>query len=354
MSYERHLRSRYAAQATEISSRAKLYLDLRFWLILRDADRGESSNDEVHLLLAELRAGVESGALVCPLSDAIFAELLKQEDPVSRRHTAALIDELSLGATLRPIEFRIYEEILHAICVFWDGAAIRSASDFVWTCPSAMVGLDLPPPPHVQSALRPEYFLDKVWAVPLTEVLATAGHLLTTETPFTEAFADATTRDSALHAQELRSFQAAYDSEVRGVVEVMAPMARQAMNALAVDQGYSPPASLSRDMNNALLNTMHILLTEGRSSQLLPTARVLASLHAAHRWDKQRRFHRNDFYDYYHAAAAFAYCDGFFVERSLGSLVATRHVKLPRSSECLVASDIGACTAIVRSKVGQR
>lgn len=348
MTFHAQMRQRSTQTAAALAAKRKVYLDVRFWIVLRDVVRGKETGGDALALLDALRDGVARGAIVCPLSDSIFAELLKQEDESSRLATAVVIDELSRGATLRPIEARIFEEVFAALRLFMKSPDQRPAADFVWSCPAAMIGFDEIPPPEGYPIPIP-VVIDKIHSLRLVDVLNKAGANLPAASPFTREFAAQMTLDSAHHADELRSFAQTDDAETRGAVEMALPFASAALDILARENGEALAAEPARDTTNGLLNMMHAILTKERFRHLMPTPRALASFHAAVRWDKKRQFHENDFYDFYHATAAFGYCDYLFVERSLASLAVTKHIKLPRRDEVTVAKDIGACVDIIRA-----
>ena len=85
---------------SSLSSFTKVYLDKRFWILLRDASIGRSTCSAVDSLLNSLRLAVQKGDLICPISGSIFFELLKQEDIKTRRSTAELIDN-EIGSLYR-------------------------------------------------------------------------------------------------------------------------------------------------------------------------------------------------------------------------------------------------------------
>ena len=109
----------YEAEASLGESLAKkhaVYLDTKYWILLRNADRqsGRQAASSTELLRL-LRKGAADGTLFVPVSEAVVLELLKQDDPSSRLATAALIDELSRGVTLMQEERRIATEIAHFV-----------------------------------------------------------------------------------------------------------------------------------------------------------------------------------------------------------------------------------------------
>ncbi|MGB6223655.1 MAG: hypothetical protein WBG04_21665, partial [Haloferula sp.] len=61
----------------------------------------------------------------------------------------------------------------------------------------------------------------------------------------------------------------------------------------------------------------------GRLNGNFPTFTIRAAFAAAVRWDQRRKYKRNDFHDFGHAAAALPYFDIFATERSLRHLLVT-------------------------------
>jgi hypothetical protein len=72
-------------------------------------------------------------------------------------------------------------------------------------------------------------------------------------------------------------------------------------------------------------------------------------LHAAFRWNKGRQFESNDFFDFYHAAAAIGYCQAFFTERSLRAVVTEKNVALDSFHGCHVESSVPAAVSYLRN-----
>jgi hypothetical protein len=76
---------------------------------------------------------------------------------------------------------------------------------------------------------------------------------------------------------------------------------------------------------------------------------IHASLHAAFRWDKARRFTSNDLYDFEHASAALAHCQAFFTEHALRSTITARNVVLDELFQCRVVSEIPDAIAVLKA-----
>lgn len=72
----------------------------------------------------------------------------------------------------------------------------------------------------------------------------------------------------------------------------------------------------------------------------LPSLEIEAALHASNRWDRQRRLDAHDLLDFRHASSALAYCNAFFTEKPLRSMIEQKHIALDRRFHCLVRSTV--------------
>ena len=90
----RHARNRQIELAKSLQGRRAIYLDLKFWIGLRDAEATSGHTPHPYSdLLAALRRTVTEHRAFCPISDSCFLEVFKQSDSATRRKTAAHIDE---------------------------------------------------------------------------------------------------------------------------------------------------------------------------------------------------------------------------------------------------------------------
>jgi hypothetical protein len=92
-----YVRRKRIALAHEIRDRTKVYLDTKYWALLRDVRLGRSECPDTTRLLDVLQARVSGGSLICPLNADIYFEVMKQDDEQTLMATAQLIDDLSLG-----------------------------------------------------------------------------------------------------------------------------------------------------------------------------------------------------------------------------------------------------------------
>ena len=78
---------------------------------------------------------------------------------------------------------------------------------------------------------------------------------------------------------------------------------------------------------------------QGRGARAFPTLHAQAKCHTAIRRDKRRQLVENDLADFHHASAAVVYCDAFFTEGSLRTLLTSGPVALDKEFNCVVISD---------------
>src|SRR5712671_2841249 len=113
ISIDRHVKSRVVELGRALTNKHAIYLDIRYWLLLRRALLADDDSTPNGKLLVLLRDAVNTGKVFCPISETVFLELLKQSDPSSRLRTAKLIDDLSLGVSLLSQHERVATELAH-------------------------------------------------------------------------------------------------------------------------------------------------------------------------------------------------------------------------------------------------
>jgi hypothetical protein len=356
ISIDRHVKSRVVELGLSIESRIAIYLDVNFWILLRDVTLGFHRQDSEQELLRLLRRAVASGAVLCPASDAIFLELLKQSDPSSRVATARLIDELSLGVTLLNGQARMGTEVGHFIHSFDDDACLHPLHYLVWSKLSYVLGFMHPSSPQFHDETQlvvQKAFLDYFWDVPLATVVGMIDDVPNADGLRLDGIGQMLTEGNARHADELRSFEQALRAELRGVADLCADMAAAIISDIDVNKGIAkllPGTSRWTQCRTMCINLLTHALTEKPETRLqLRTLYIEAALHAALRWDKARPFKGNDFYDFNHAGAALGYCRGFFTEQPLHALITSKKLRLDQVYDCHVASDVSGAIAFLRT-----
>lgn len=336
------LRQKVSEEATR---RLRIYLDTRFWILLRDAHLGRNADQPIVELLRRLQEGVDQGRLLCPIEATAFTELHGQSDPETRRATARLMDRLSLGICLEPWPERARLELWGFLQAFSQPRRTVLAAESVWTKVAHVFGELIP----VNHALDREanarilsLWIPYFWERPLEELLEASGFASTLPGPDRVVLSMRLNEGKKQHAHEARSFAQLLRDELRGAVDASEPIFSEVLQEL-YRRRTSRTASPDEVRESAAESFRHwsILIAEGfRKGNItteLPFIDIPARLHAGVRWDRDRNYAANDQHDFSHASAALPYCDMFWTERSLSSLVS--RLELDKRYDCVVDSN---------------
>lgn len=340
-----HVRRRQRELGDSLQSRRVIYLDQKFWIILRGGAAGERSAPDEIALLALLKKEVASGTAFCPISQSTFAELLKQKDAATRLATAQLIDELSLGISLIPFDERIELELKHYIYSKNEKRDLEPIRCLAWSKLSYVVGHVHPTNMGFDRATElalQKAFFDRMWTLSLSEMVQSLGDSMPSDMTF-DRLADRLNAGNTEHARELKSFPKTYAIELKGVLNLVAPIGAGIVSDMAeLASGLSMPREgiewfdLVQKWKTFLLKAFE----QDEGKDILRTLHIYTCLHAAIRWNKAQQLEANDFHDFQHACAAMGYCDVFLTERGLKAMVTANHIALDVLYGCQVASNV--------------
>jgi len=350
VSLDRHVRIRLLELGAMLAPRKAIYLDLRFWILLRDAIRTGGS-DMADRLLSTLRALVKSGAAFCPISDSTFLELFKQTDSVSRVATAALIDELSLGVTIIPYQVRVGTEIAHYVHSADPAARVYPLRELVWSKLSYVMGFVHPTHKALDGSTNlalQKAFFDHMWdSISLVQMCSHLGDAFVHADPLNFQQTSASLNEqSQVHAADLKSFRKTYKDELIGVLELFSGELAKIMASMLPPEAGPLPAEGSAeraDVDRQCLSFLVGALDTGGGRKAMRSLHIKSLLHAAVRWNKKQTLKPNDLFDFDHAAAAIGYCDGFFTEGPLRAMLSRRDLGLKEDFSCFVSSDLDEC-----------
>lgn len=353
---KRHARNKQVELAATLLERHAIYLDLKFWIGLRDANSFGIAPHKYGDLLKSIRQAVSNGRAFCPISDSCFLEVFKQSDPSTRRKTAELIDELSLGVTVIPFDLRIGTEIAHLLHAALTPDKVIPLDQLVWTKLSYILGYSNPPvsmfDEHTGRAIEKAFF-DHMWAIPLIEMERLIGDAMSAQDRgHHERLARTLTQGIEEHSAKLKSFKQAYEHELVGVMDLYAGRAADILSDMAPhSMGPRSPKDTKkyRNLERHCLELLVAAMKSPNGKATLRTFHINTSMHAAMRWNKGQKFKTNDFFDFQHAAAAVGYCDAFFTERSLCSVLTRSDLALDVLYGCTVVSTPEAALQYVRS-----
>jgi hypothetical protein len=356
VSIDQHVERRVVALGRSLDDRTAIYLDTKFWIILRDCAAGKRTDAAALELLHRLRTLVAKGKVFCPISESHLYEFLKQDDMNSRLETARIVDELSLGVALINERMRMGTEVARFVQSFESTADdLHPLRHLVWTKLGYVAGFIHPSETgfdaETELAIQKAFF-DRMWTASFEEMFKTLG---TASPPDGLDFETSRLNQGVIeNADQIKSFAQAYAAELGGAVELGADMAMEVMGDLSRKKtGEQPAARGSQAWQkfwNQWANLLLVALKKrSQVKQQLRTMHIHASLHAAFRWDKARRFTSNDLYDFEHASAALAHCQAFFTERPLLATITARHVALDQLFQCRVVSEIADAVAVLKA-----
>ena len=343
VSVDDHLRRKQIALAQSLDGRKIVYLDIWAWNRISDCILKGKSYPGVAALHRQLVDGVGCGRLVCPVSEAIFLELMKQSDARTRTATAELIDALSEGVCLMAPDTRMNTEVAYFIHQSMTEKPLHELDHLVWTKTAYVLGVAHPLnerlPPDEQRVLQ-KAFVDHLWDLRLGDMVQTLDPPRWTFVDM-NGLAQRLNQSNQAHQFELTNFRKVYADEVAGAADLFAPLGCRVIADIfkkeTGQEGRLQSAEKS-DNEKMLRAILTHALTMDKARHILRSMHVHATCHAAIRWDRQRKLSANDLFDFQHATAALAYCDAFLCDRPMASLLTAKHTRLDQEMGCLVVS----------------
>jgi hypothetical protein len=330
----------------EIAQRHKIYLDTKYWIMLRDYKLGRAVNPAIPELSSILRDGVSSNKLICPISADIFLEIAKQSNPITLKCSFELIDELSKGISiLDPVE-RAKMELLQFIRTNSLGEGhCYSQEIFIWTKLAYVLGTMLPYntifTPEEELVIQKSFF-DQMWSISLNDMIEIMGMDTFCKIPNMPDISGKLNKGKIEHLSENKSFEGVFLSEVAGILDTYIDEFSEMFVYLYKKlTGISPSENevLLSDGPQKLANLIYHGFRLKRFSTEFPSINIPATIHAAIRWDRGRKYKPTDFYDFRHAETALPYFDVFLTENSLCHLLMRSDLSLDRLYNCEVISD---------------
>ncbi len=344
LSLQAHVRARQIELAKSLESRKAVYLDIKFWIILRDVVLGLRDAAPEKELLRLLRRGTQRNLIFCPVSDSIFGELLKKVEVKCRQVAADLIDELSLGVSLIPYDMRASTELAHFLHAARTPDAVHPLKHLVWTKLAYVLGFIHP----TNTAVSPQQeldlqkmFFEHMWTISMREMVNRLGNHELPDPQRFDRLASKLNELNARHADDLRDFARTYENEVHGVLDAFEDVSVDIADQMVrVEYGemHSLPPKHRKKEGRQVHNLLFAAFKQEETKTALRTLHILAILHAKVRWNRQQRLKTNDFLDFQHATAALGYCDAFFTERPLRAMVTANQVALDQRFDCHVGA----------------
>ena len=317
----------------KIRDKIKIYLDVNYWLTLRDIHR-VSSNKEFLNKIFELH---NTGKYIFPISDVTYLEVLKQSDKNTRIQTIQLIDSLSEGIT----SISLYERITLEVMTYFGKALpikLYKNEELVWTKLPFILGTFIPP--YKFNSIEDtkyinERFIDHLWDMKFIEIDKCIGNDIFHHFDNTE-YLNAMKIE---HISEHKSFKKLYLAELSGGLEAHRDIIEKAMKDLFYyctndEKGYLESFKTKSNIIYAIYNLIRL----GKVKEEFPAIDIPSGLFAAVRWDKNKPHDKNDTMDFIHSSFALPYCNYFFTEKPLNSMIINGNLSYDKKYDCIVLS----------------
>lgn len=309
----------------------KIYLDINFWIRLRDQ---ETDSDKA--LFNILERLVEENKCVLPISEILFWEMLKQNDVSLLKKMANVMTRLSKGFSIISDQERQQLEFINFIHSKTQ-EPVFDLNVAAWTKTSINIIYNMMLKFEPKKA--DNRFIDFLENISFEKIitLAESGNFK----PF--RFKDDIEYQNKAKEKfkhENKSLKQMYLSELSGYLETFdSDFIRYMDDIYFLETGMH--LSSSEKENVYFTNwslCIYNLVRDNKITTELPSFTIFSELYAIVRWNKDRKYKDgNDTLDFMHATAALPYYDYFFTEKELRSNIAQQ--KLDKRYNCMVLSN---------------
>ena len=345
VSFDAYRQARYITLNRFVSGRRTVYLDMTFWISLRNPAEARKPAESADLLDI-LRSGVKSGQLLCPVSYAVFVELMKQKQVGDgRKSLARLMDELSMGIGLRnPFDIARIEYLR-----FFSKYVPRLADyvDDVWAPIGHLVHEVYP----YQDEWPHEFMEQGRKVVCDVDFARKMEHLVKTDLPELPRTAAETINNARkVHLRGNKTFVQLFADELGGALEEVHSHLDDILERMTYAGFKSREIEVIERQRGVAANDLRQAAI-GSDSDAVPSQRIYAALHAEMRLDDKRSFKPNDLDDFQHASVAVAYCDLFLCDGPLAHLLTNSRVQKVIPKRCRVISEFESAISCIRMLV---
>ncbi len=337
-SFDDYRRKRFLELENFVTARRKVYLDMNFWIWLRDPFAAPKP-DKARRLRELLSNGVREARLLCPVSYAHLIELMKQHPMEQRLAQARLMDQLNEGIGMRnPFDTA---EIEYLRLLARHNVTLKDMPiDPVW----APIG-HLVHEVYGQSDARPHELMERYRKVSFDVRWATKmEHLASRMEGMPVRPATTAARINVERRTNLRgnkSFGKLFSDELDGILDVMSPHIENSLKYAAAFVGIEATGEpMDERERREWIKVIRESVRRDPDGQIMPSGRISAALNAAIRLDDKHLFEQNDIDDIDHSSVAAAYCDVFLTERKFSHILRLPAVQKVIPRGCSVISDI--------------
>lgn len=329
-----------------VQGRSVIYLDTSVWVRLTDA-RTPTARE----CLSACRDAVDTSRAIFPLSFASISEVLQQPLDAPRGVQARLMDELSLGVTIRSADAVQNQEARAAFGFFAneDHLPVSGCTLFSYVIDYLADGALAFPQEATQAQIASvvdhwntiQAVRSVVWLLEHLDLDELRARYRSAGEEFVEQLGR-NIKTSSEHFREKRQFSSTrlrHEERLALFKSIVLPcFSSLLLERYAVHEIPDKLKALARDFNRrngqgrpALLESLFALM---------PATELYVQLNASSTLNPTRAVRPQDFWDVEHARVAAAYCDAFVAnDRGLMDLLATR-TDVPHTRGCRLLSDL--------------
>ncbi|EGT3628286.1 hypothetical protein FAP94_18170 [Morganella morganii] len=308
-------RDRCHAKSIGLINYKKVYLDTKFWVILKDVHRGLTGDIKKVRLYDLVISLAESGKVVFPFSESHFEEFLKQTDPNSLESTLSLVYLLSKNTAIRPYQDRVVVEFEFMLRFMLNpeglkGSYLELCSHHIWTCVAYGWGKF-----NINDSGEKNTYDNKIQDIFFDNPIGLKTYLehLKYTPEFVNSFPDPTTKILNRRTSSSKKITNLLVNELKSeAIENKRYILNGISNAVdkyTIEQAnYIMEILLERKSKNTL-------------SDLIPSMNTFSTICATWIISQSKNVNINDFFDMHHAASALPYCDIFLTEKSLSDAI---------------------------------
>lgn len=302
----------------EINKKVKIYLDTKYWVDICELALNKKQDNYISQIYLELKKGVESQKIICPISLPIFLEVLSQKDSETLKKTVEIIDNLSQGYILRNVnllDLELYNFFYKILNIEIDEDKSKNYWDYIGNIFGFMAVKSDP------FFIQKKYF-EFLKTKKLIDIINSEKFMQKFEYSNNSINIDKFQKNKQKYLEEHNSFDKLYYAELGGLIEeyknIMMSVYKNIMENKARKEGIE--IDVNYDYSH-IINLVYNFFKDNNIDKDLPTIDITAKLHAKLRWNKTQKYKKGDLIDIMHATCALPYYDYFFTERSLSSTI---------------------------------
>lgn len=343
LSFQEYSKSKKIELGNQVSKKIRIYLDLKYWIYLRDAYYGNPQkkiHNEIATCLYRLS---EIGLTICPSNWLIANEILKQKEAKRRFKTSKIVDDLSHNIIIEPLPILVEIELLHLLSQLVDGKEkVYRLNQLVWNHGGNLLGETIPSNTSFDNeteTVLQKTFLDVISDVKFSKMIEIFVESNIKPPPFNMPdYEKGITIETDKHRNEFSTYSQVYEIELYGFLDAIKDDIYKAFKYLYLKKTGKTLTKKEEEYVRIRKLAMNLIFHAYRLNKLsteFPQLHINVGIHSVIRY-KNMPFKKGDFYDHLHACSAIPYCNYFFTERKLCNLLIQEPLYFDKVYNCMI------------------